>query len=250
MRLPTLAALGAAAYAAFLVASVPAAWVAAKLKEESQGRVQLLDASGTLWRGTAKAVLETVGGPLTVDRVEWRFRPARLATGRLAFEMNAASPGLAAHGEIGRSLSAWQARDVEARSDVATASALMPWIARFRPEGTVLATSPAFSWDDRAARGELRVEWRGAALSLSDVRPLGTYRAEVRAEGGPAKVAVTTLDGPLRIAGQGTLTPPARLEFSGDARAEGPDARSLEPLLDLLGPRRADGARALQWRLN
>lgn len=250
MRLPAIAGLGAAAYAAFLVATVPATWVAARLAQASQGRVQLLEANGTLWRGAARAVLDTAAGTVKLDRVEWTFRPARLFAGRLAFEANAASPGLMAHGEFGRSPSAWQARDVEARSDVATASALFPWIARWGPEGTLLATSPAFSWDDRAARGELRIEWRGAALSLSAIRPLGTYRAEVRADGGPAKVAITTLDGPLRIAGQGTLTPPARLEFSGDARAEGPDARSIEPLLDLLGPRRADGARALQWRLN
>ena len=38
MRLATMAALGAAAYAAFLVAALPATFVAAKLEEESLGR--------------------------------------------------------------------------------------------------------------------------------------------------------------------------------------------------------------------
>ena len=250
MRLPALAVLGAAAYAAFLAATVPATWVAAKLQEESRGRLQLLDAGGTLWHGTAKAVLDLSGAPGTIDRIEWRFRPERLAAGRLAFDVQAAAPGLEARAEIGRSPAAWQARDVMARADATTASALLPWIARFRPEGSLHVASPAFSWDDRAARGELRLEWRAASMSLSAIRPLGTYRAEVRAEGGPAKFTLTTLDGPLRIAGQGTLTAPSRLEFAGDARAEGPDAKSLEPLLELLGPRRADGTRALLWRLN
>ena len=64
------------------------------------------------------------------------------------------------------------------------------------------------------------------------------------------ELKVTTLEGPLRITGQGTLASPARLAFSGEARAEGDAAKALEPLLDLLGARRPDGARALEWRLN
>jgi general secretion pathway protein N len=96
-------------------------------------------------------------------------------------------------------------------------------------------------------RGEARAEWKDATLALSPVRPLGTYRAELRGAGGPAKLTVTTVDGALRISGDGTLTAPSRFAFSGEARGNGPQAQALEPLLDLLGPRRADGARALRW---
>jgi hypothetical protein len=61
------------------------------------------------------------------------------------------------------------------------------------------------------------------------------------------KVNLATLEGPLRLTGEGTLTPQGRLAFAGEARGEGAAAQSLEPLLDLMGPRRADGARALRW---
>jgi general secretion pathway protein N len=60
-------------------------------------------------------------------------------------------------------------------------------------------------------------------------------------------VTLATLDGALRLAGTGTFTPPGALVFAGDARADGPSAAALEPLLNLLGPRRADGARTLEW---
>jgi len=52
----------------------------------------------------------------------------------------------------------------------------------------------------------------------------------------------------LRLSGKGTISPPGRLAFSGEARADAQAAKELEPLLLLLGPARADGARALEWR--
>jgi general secretion pathway protein N len=244
------AVLGIAAYGVFLAATVPARFVAAMVQSETQGRMRMSDASGTLWRGSAKAVVGSPGGTLALDRLDWRFLPGRIAAGRIAFEMKAGSPGLEAGGEVGKSFSAWEVRDFDARGNVSLLAAVLPWIAAWRPDGTALASSPSFSWNGREARGELRIEWRGAGLSLASVRPLGTYRAEVRAEGGPARMKVTTVDGPLRVAGQGTLTLPSRFEFSGEARAEGADAKSLESLLDLMGVRRADGSRALDWRIN
>jgi hypothetical protein len=69
------------------------------------------------------------------------------------------------------------------------------------------------------------------------------------AEAGPAQLSVPTLEGPLTVIGTGTLTPPHRLAFSGEARAEGESAKALEPLLDLLGPRRPDGARSVEVRM-
>jgi len=62
-------------------------------------------------------------------------------------------------------------------------------------------------------------------------------------------VTISTVEGPLRITGQGTLAPPARFSFTGEARAEGPQAAALEPLLGRMGPARADGSRALEWRM-
>jgi general secretion pathway protein N len=112
----------------------------------------------------------------------------------------------------------------------------------------VTLEAPALAWDGRTVRGNARAEWRDAGLALTDVRPLGSYRIEARGAGGPLEFSVATLQGPLSIAGRGTFAPPAALAFSGEARAEGPNAAALEPLLNLLGPRRADGARSLEWR--
>lgn len=250
MRPLTLAALGAAAYAVFLVALMPASYVAARLEASTGGGVQVHEAAGSIWSGHGRATLATPAGPLAVEHVEWRFLPARLLAGRLAFSVTGRSSGLETRAELARSLSMWEARDVAIEGLAVGAASFMPLVAHWRPEGRLAAKAPLLAWNDREMRGEARLEWRAAAVALSDVKPLGTYRVDLRGDGGQARVTLSTIDGPLVLAGHGTITPPARLAFSGEARAQGPQAASLQPLLDLMGPRRADGSRTLQWRLN
>jgi general secretion pathway protein N len=244
MRVPAIAALGIAAYLVFLAATVPASVVAARIRGPM---VEVGDASGTLWKGNARATLRTPQGPIQIDRVEWRFHPSRLIAARLAFDVDATAKGIDAHARLERGIGTTELRNLEARGEAAALSLFAPLAATWQPEGPITVTSPALAWDGVELRGEGRAEWRGAALALSQVRPLGSYRAELKGAGGAAKLTLTTLEGPLRLAGDGTLTREGRLAFSGEARGEGAAAQALEPLLDLIGPRRADGTRALRW---
>jgi general secretion pathway protein N len=250
MRLPAMAALGIAAYAVFLLASTPATFIAARASAAAPGRIELADTRGTLWSGSARARIRVTGGDVLLDRIDWRFLPARLASGRIAFDVTATGRGLEVRSQVARGFAGWELRDVAAHGDAAALTPLAPVIAAWRPEGNVAISSPAIEWNDTRARGDLRAEWNDAALSISEVRPLGSYRIDVHADGGPANVVVATLSGPLRVAAQGTLMPPSALRLSGDARGEGAAAAALEPLLNLMGPRRPDGSRALEIRLN
>lgn len=250
MRPLTLAALGAAAYAVFLLALMPASYVASRLEASTRGGVQVHEAAGSIWSGSGRATIATPAGPLALEDLRWRFLPARLLAGRLAFAVTGRSAGFESRGELARSLSLWEARDVSIDGLAAGAASFMPLIAHWRPDGRLAASAPLLAWNDREMRGEARLEWRAAAVALSEVKPLGSYRVDLKADGAQARVTLSTLEGPLALAGQGTVSPPARLVFSGEARAQGPAATALQPLLDLLGPRRADGSRTLQWRLN
>ena len=250
MRASALAALGLAAYSVFLVATIPATFVAAQVASAALGRIEASDAQGTLWHGSARARVLPARGGMTFDRVEWRFMPARLASGEIAFAVKLAGSGLAGSLEAGRGVSQWRLRDVKLEADASALAAWLPLIATWRPSGRVTLEAAALAVEGREVRGAADVEWRGAGTTLSEVRPLGSYRATWRAESGPGKLAVTTLQGPLRVTGQGTTTPALRVAFSGEARGEGESAKALEPLLDLMGPRRPDGARALELRLD
>lgn len=249
MRFTTLAVIGTAAYATFLVALMPASYVAREVEERSRGALQVHEASGTIWKGAGRATFATPAGPVAVERFAWRFLPARLFSARVGFDVEGASLGFAGRGEVARTFAAWEARDVKLSGQASGIGSFMPLLAHWRPEGTLAVEAPRLSWDEREMRGEAKLEWRAAALALSEVRPLGSYRAELRGDGGPAKVTLQTLEGALRLSGQGTVAPPSRLTFSGEARGEAAHAAKLAPLLDLMGPPRADGSRAIEWRL-
>ena len=250
MRARAIAALGVAAYAVFLVATMPASVFAPRAMSASRGALALSDAHGTAWNGSAHAVVSTTGGAIAFDEVRWRFLPERLASGRIAFAISAAGAGANGHATLERGWSDWSLHALEARIEATAASAALPWMAPWRPEGIVTLAAPDLKWSGNEARGALQAEWRGAAVALSPVHPLGSYRLEAQGDGGPMKISLATIEGPLRVTGRGTFNPPSRASFSGEARAEGEAARTLDPLLDLMGPRRADGARSLELQLN
>ncbi|MEO7742349.1 MAG: type II secretion system protein N [Usitatibacter sp.] len=245
----TFAVIGTAAYAAFLVALMPASFVAKQAEAQTRGGLQVHEASGTIWKGGGRATVATPAGPLAIERFTWRFLPSRLASGRVGFQVEGVSSGFTGRGEVGRALATWEARDVAVAGDARGIGSFLPLLAHWRPEGTLSMDAPRLAWDEREMRGEAKLEWRAAAMALSEVRPLGSYRVEVRGDGGPAKITLQTLEGALRLSGHGTLAPPSRLTFSGEARGEAAHAAKLAPLLDLMGPPRADGSRSLEWRI-
>jgi len=245
-----LIGLGVAAYGVFLLATLPASVVLASAQKAEPGKFDVTEAHGTIWRGGAKLTVNTPGGAVPIERFEWHWLPTRLFTARLALDITAATAGFEAHYVGARAFGGWEARDLEARGDASKLATVLPWLAAWRPEGAISITSPRLDTDGVEVRGTARIEWRNAAVAVSDVKPLGTYRADIDAQGHEGKLTIATISGPLRITGQGTLTPPARLAFSGEARADAESAKALEPLLNLLGPARPDGARSLEWRAN
>jgi general secretion pathway protein N len=244
-----LVLLGVVAYAAFLAALTPASFIAARISAATQGGVLLEGAQGTIWRGEARArVFPRRGAPVDLDRIAWRFEPSRLFAGQLAYDVKLAASGLTGDLVAARTFSGWQARNLAVRGDAAGLAAFAPLLAALRPTGAISITSTRLDWNGESLAGEAIAEWRAAAVGWSEVRPIGSYRATLNGTQGPAKVAVTTLEGPLRITGQGTLTPPTGLAFNGEARAEAAQAVALEPLLGLIGTKRPDGAHVFEWR--
>jgi general secretion pathway protein N len=247
MRPGSLAILGVAAYSVFLVVTMPARWAAERLVP-GPGRIALQEVEGTIWNGTARAAIGGYAGTLAIDRIEWSFKPSRLLAARAAYDVAIRGAGFEARGELARSFGGWAGRDIAARADASVATLLAPWMRAWRPEGNVSLAARTLDLDRLDLRGDMRIEWTGASTALSEVKPLGSYRADVAAEGPAARIAVTTQSGPLRVAGQGRLAWPSQFNFTGEARGEGPSAQALEPLLALMGARKPDGSYAIAWQ--
>ena len=246
MRARTIALVAALGYAAFLVATIPASVVAARVESATQGNVKLLEPRGTLWNGSARATVAQATGTAQVDRIEWRFALGDLAAARIAFDVGVTSRGFEASARLGRGLREWTASASRVKLDAPALAAWAPMLAAWRPEGRIGFACDSLAWDDQGrATGKGRLTWDDAAVSLSEVRPLGRYALDISADHGPATLVLSTLDGPLRLSGRGSIAP-ARLTFSGEARGEGPNAAALDPLLNLMGLKRADGSRAIE----
>lgn len=236
----------------------PASWLARWVADRSGQRFVLADARGTLWSGSALAVLG--GGPGSRDasalpgRLQWHLGwAAGPQGGGLELALRQAcciddvlrlrlQPG------IGR-LRVSTAAPVRAHWPAAWLAGLGAPFNTLRLGGGLQLQAEDLSVED--VQGRLRVSGQ-AELRLQDLSSrlgplptLGSYRLVLSgaADGDEgARVALQTLQGPLRLSGQGQWSG-ARLRFRGQAEAEPGSEAMLNNLLNLLGQRQ--GALAL-----
>lgn len=240
------------------IAFAPAAWLAGWMARASGQHLLLADAQGSIWNGSAVAVL--AGGTDSREarslpgRLQWTLRPAGFG---LAVRLEHAcclngrpvitvKPGWgrltttlqATQGWIGQWPAAWL-------SGLGT-----PWNT-LQLGGSLRLSSPSglsVQW----VQGRWLVEGR-AALELIDVASriatldtLGSYRFEISGDpgnAGTAQLDLATTEGALQLTGQGTLGA-GGLDFRGEARAATQaDQPALDNLLNIIG--RRDGARSV-----
>ena len=236
--------------------NIPAAWVAQGVASASNQRLLLADARGTLWSGSATAVL--TGGPQSRDasalpgRLEWT-----LALRGYGFELQAqhacclngsvavqVRPGigklgftlLPSPGWIGQWPSSWL-------SGLGT-----PWNT-LQLGGAVRLLSPGMRIE--AVQGRWRIDGRadiellGVSSRMTTLNTLGSYRMSIsgdQAQGSVPRLQLSTQEGALQLSGEGSLGP-GGLSFRGEARAEAADEPALNNLLNIIG--RRDGARSV-----
>lgn len=244
-RVTALAILGIVAYALFMLALVPARFVFARVALPPG--LALHDVDGTVWSGSAAASWSSGGTTLVLDTVRWHWRPLALMSARMAYDVEAHGKGIDARARVARGIASSSVEDLEMHADAASVAPTVPLASAWQPAGRVDVTSPSLAWNGRDLAGRAEVRWSDAALAISPVRPLGTYVLKLDAAGGPARLTLATTQGALRLSGDGTLEGLQRLAFTGEARADGPQAQALTPILDLFGPRRPDGSRALRF---
>ena len=228
-----LAATAFVAVILTIVMRAPAAWLGDWV--QSRGPLRLVDASGTIWRGSAMLGVSD-GREITLvpGRISWTIGMTPLFSGRVTADLS--HPALAAPLHV--SLSAQSVTLGGGSAELPAATLLVAGVPfnTVRPGGTL-----ALQWTDigiqaNGLTGEAAVEWRDARSALSPVAPLGSYRLSVTSGDPAALIRLETLNGPLRLEGKGTLKG-WRISFRGLASAT-PDMRpALNGLIGVLGPR-------------
>lgn len=232
-----------------LLLAWPARWLAARVEAATGGRVQLQEARGTVWNGSARLVF--TGGAGSTDAstlpspVRWTLRPAFDGL-RIALATDCCTPqplrlrvqpglrGATLHVQDGRSTwpaavlaglgTPWNTLELDGQLALRTDGLQLQWA-----EGRL------------AVAGRAELDAQQLASRLSTLRPIGSYRLSLGGGAVPALQLATT-DGALQLDGRGQWVG-GRLRFAGEARAAPEREAALANLLNIIG--RRDGARSV-----
>ncbi|MDM7949156.1 type II secretion system protein N [Hydrogenophaga sp.] len=233
-----------------LLVFAPARWLADGIGSATNGQLQFVNARGTVWQGRADVLFTGGEGSRTLtglpQGVAWRLRPT------LAGAMPAMNVALSAPcctpapldftvvprwGGMALSLASFTSRwPAELLSGLGT-----PWNT-LRMEGQLALQSSGLTLRvDRGRanlQGVLTVDALDIASRLSTLRPLGSYRMELRAapDGHTATLNLNTLSGDLLLQGSGQWVG-GRLRFRGEAEAAPGREVALTNLLNIMGKR-------------
>lgn len=239
-----------------LVVFAPAAWLASAVASATGQRVLLADARGSVWSGSAVAVL--TGGPGSRDasslpgRVEWTLglkglglalnaRHACCLNGTVTLQVR---PGF---GTLGVTLippPGWVGQWPSAfLGGLGT-----PWNT-LQLGGVVRLVSPALKLESAQGRwvveGRADMELVSVSSRLTTLETLGSYKLTLTgdpATPGTSQLSLSTQDGALQLSGQGTWGP-GGVRFRGEASAAATNEAALSNLLNIIG--RRDGAKSV-----
>lgn len=247
MRRPAIWVLAGVASAVLTVlAFFPAAWIASMVEKQTEGRLTLGDAQGTLWRGSAfiggAASASDAVTPLLPGRFSWQLSPLILLASVDAELENAAA--LSQTISVTGNWHQWHVSPAAILLPAERLAALGAPLNTVQPSGQM-----RLSWGPlQLARqdgtigmtGSMNLDMNDIASRLSPIKPLGSYNLAFDWRGLQATASLRTIKGPLLLNGTGVMDN-GRLRFSGKAEAESGQEERLANLLNLLGQRRKEG---------
>ncbi|MGM9426889.1 type II secretion system protein N [Hydrogenophaga sp. MI9] len=240
-----------------LVATVvfaPARWLGSALASLTDNKLQLLNARGTVWNGQGDLLLSggagSKGQTALPEGIRWKLGPA-WSTGP-ALRARVSSPccteqPIAVTFKPGFGSASVRFDAFSSRWPAAMLVGLgTPWNT-LRLDGQLQLQSPGFAvaWNSGrpSLQGQIAVEAQDLATRVSTLRPLGSYRVEIRAGADDqASLSLATLSGGLQLQGNGQWVG-GRLRFRGDAQAAPGNETALANLLSIIG--RREGTRSL-----
>lgn len=228
------------------------------LKVATQGRVRLADVSGSIWQGQGKVVLVDIAALQTREReqpdavlplpgvlipgaIRWNVQVLPLLIGRV--QVNARHDSMNQPLEISGTFTRPRFSGGSIRlPDVNLSRLGSPW-STVQPTASLAVSWEPFEIIDGQARALAVIDLKDVASALTPVRPLGAYRLNIDARQKDVNLRMSSLEGPLRLSGEGVFNPGRGLHFTAWAEVDESERLKLQPLVRLLG--RQDGTRTM-----
>lgn len=222
--------------ARWLMLAIPAHWPLA-----------IVDASGSVWQGTALVALGPPGARTTLPQpLHWR------AGWQNGLRLQLAHPWLGCQLALRPGLDGLGISPCSLRLPASVLATIGMPLNTIKPAGRLDLRWPGLRlpYLGGVPDGQLlTLEWADAASALSLIQPLGTYRISLHGRNNQAQITLATSRGVLTMEGSGTLHPRQGLSFSGKAQpapqATPQQIAGLQAMLSAIG-RRSGNATLLQ----
>jgi general secretion pathway protein N len=198
---------------------------------------------GSLWHGrSGNLMLKTADGRLrSMGSVSWEILFLPLMKFELATRVEVADGQNNSSGIIAAGFGKLHLRQMKATLPVSLLAEFMPAWQTWRPNGVLNFRTDEFAFGKQGVSGAAELEWRNASLGLSQVNPLGDYKASIQGEQKIAQISVSTISGGLHVVGKGDWSMTDGLSFRGTALGETSKRVALRDLLRLLGNEQSNG---------
>jgi hypothetical protein len=245
------ALLGSAFFVVFLIATAPAAWLALGVARMSHGVVNLNQATGSVWGGSAQLVVHNGSSvPRNLGMLSWDAQVWWLFLGRVQVELHLVNSNIDMHGRLGIAYNTVYLDAVAADINAAYAVAVYLPAALINPEGRITVRAPSIKIQQGAVTGKADLTWENAAVSLSNGKVLGDYHLTFDGQGQSVLLKIDTLKGKLRFDGQGIWRPGSGyMQVSGSAVPE-EQPSEVDSLLQIMGPDMGGGRRIWKFEQN
>jgi general secretion pathway protein N len=225
---------------------LPASWMASLVEQQTDGRLTLGDAQGTLWRGSAFIGGAASGNdpltPLLPGRFSWSISPmVLLGSVKLEIENQAA---LSQPINVSGTWKQWQISPSAIELPAERLASLGAPLNTVLPSGQM-----RFTWGPLQLtksngiielNGVANLEINDIASRMSPIKPLGSYNLAFNLHGTQASIKLATIKGPMILNGTGVMDR-SHLQFTGRAEAETGQEERLMNFLSLLGQKRKEG---------
>jgi general secretion pathway protein N len=129
------------------------------------------------------------------------------------------------------SLAAAAIRGLDVALPASVLASFVPGLESLGPGGTLRIRSDSQRIDAASVLGQAEIEWRRVRLARAPGLDLGSHVARLRGAGEKVDIELSTLEGPLRLSGSGSLTLQGAFSLSGMLEHDAQQAPALATFL-------------------
>jgi general secretion pathway protein N len=246
---PWLLAVGTLAIGVFagLIGLAPAHWLEPLVART--GHLQLVDARGTIWSGSARLMLTAGAGSreqaMLPERIEWSVRSAAMGLRLSLMARCCMSEPMALSLSLVRGMPQLNLTQHQSIWPADPLAALGTPLNTLKFAGRLRFQTDGLQWNWGAGvvsvQGRANLELQDLASALSTLKPMGHYRLAFEGGQNP-HFTLSTVEGALQLKGQGQWQA-GRLRFTGHASAQPGSEEVLNNVLNIVG--RREGAQSI-----